>query len=126
MPTVWSENDLITAEKLNNTGIDDVLDLGVLNVDLSQENVNYEGNLTDNQITYLDNYRFVKFLLNIEEENSTIELYIPLLQKINMEGILSYLFETRSISAANYSNYAVQVAPLEKKFYFNYSLNSFN
>ena len=55
MPTVWSENDLITAEKLNNTGIDDVLDLGIIEIGLAQEPSSYNGTLTEDQTTKLKN-----------------------------------------------------------------------
>ena len=89
MPTVWSENDLITAEKLNNTGIDDVLDLGVLDIDLSQDNAKYEGNLTDEQIEKLEKCKFVKFTTTVND--ITIEVYIPLVQK-TLSDVLYYTF----------------------------------
>ena len=89
MPTVWSENDLITAEKLNNTGIDDVLDLGVLDIDLSQDSAKYEGNLTDEQIEKLEKCKFVKFTTTVND--ITIEVYIPLVQK-TLSDVLYYTF----------------------------------
>ena len=89
MPTVWSENALITAEKLNNTGIDDVLDLGVLDIDLSQDNAKYEGNLTDEQIEKLEKCKFVKFTTTVND--ITIEVYIPLVQK-TLSDVLYYTF----------------------------------
>ena len=79
MPTVWSENDLITAEKLNNTGINDVLDLGVLDVDLSQDDWFTEGTLNEEQIEKLKDCKFVKFQPNIS--GYIYEIFIPVLLK---------------------------------------------
>lgn len=122
----WKENDIITAEKLNNTGIDDVLDLGVIEgIDPDSNNWNYNGDLQDNQIVNLDNYRFVKFEMTIED-GSKVSIYIPLFQRLVMGDIISYVFEREIISSSNYSTYSVQVISIEKKFYFNYSLISFN
>ena len=90
MPTVWSENDLITTEKLNNTGIDDVLDLGVIEIGLSQEPSSYNGTLTDDQILKLEKCKYVKF--KVESSDMSVEQYIPLIQKAVMANQVSYTF----------------------------------
>ena len=90
MPTVWSENDLITAEKLNNTGIDDVLDLGIIEIELAQEPSSYNGTLTEDQITKLEKCKYVKF--KVESSDTSVEQYIPLIQKAIMPDQISYTF----------------------------------
>ena len=90
MPTVWSENDLITAEKLNNTGIDDVLDLGVIEIGLAQEPSSYNGTLTEDQTTKLEKCKYVKF--KVESSDMSVEQYIPLVQKAVMTNQISYTF----------------------------------
>ena len=90
MPTVWSENDLITAEKLNNTGIDDVLDLGVIEIGLDQEPSSYEGTLTEDQTTKLEKCKYVKF--KVKSSDMSVEQYIPLIQKAVTTNQISYIF----------------------------------
>ena len=90
MPTVWSENDLITAEKLNNTGIDDVLDLGVIEIELALEPSSYNDTLTEDQTTKLEKCKYIKF--KVESSDTSVEQYIPLLQKAVMPDQISYTF----------------------------------
>ena len=62
----WKENDIITAEKLNNLeeGCDDIFDLGVVEYEVpTKENpiIRFEGNLTEEQAEKLWNAKRVKF-----------------------------------------------------------------
>ena len=62
----WKENDIITAEKLNNLeeGCDDIFDLGVVDITFPTEenpSVSIEENLTEEQVEKLWNAKRVKF-----------------------------------------------------------------
>lgn len=98
MPTVWSENDLITAEKLNNTGIDDVLDLGVLDIDLGQEN--WSGALNDGQIEKLENCKFIKFTcISSSTPDYPVIYQIPVYVKMFNKDIFQELHAELSLHA---------------------------
>ena len=89
----WKENDIITAEKLNNLeeGCNNTFDLGVIDVELpTEENPNFsiEGNLTDEQIEKLRKCNQVSISTAEGDENfSTISyLLIPITGKAIYDG----------------------------------------
>lgn len=87
----WKENDIITAEKLNNLeeGCDDIFDLGVVDITFPTEenpSVDIEGNLTEEQVEKLWDTKKIKistinsglttsFILNLFQEqlNSSLQ-----------------------------------------------------
>ena len=90
-PTIWNENDIITAEKLNNieNGISDlVLDLG--EVELTIEEGNLKGGViyfNEEQIQKLSNENLIGVLATLKYDNTTFKTF---LNKISTNSSIAY------------------------------------
>ena len=103
-PTIWNENDIITAEKLNNleSGIDDlILDLGEVNLTVDEENNRYEQatiTLNEDQLSILQNENLigirVKLLTNVHEIPVSLNCFLQKVMgmKLDSEGLIYPLF----------------------------------
>lgn len=76
-PTIWSENDIITAEKLNNIeeGIDNTLEISVSGEEFNQALT--EGLIIEDSSDLLEKYlknniKYIKLKINTEEANITV------------------------------------------------------
>lgn len=96
-PTVWNENDIITAEKLNNleSGIDDlILDLG--QIELTIEEGNSKGgiiSLNENQANKIKNENLIGVKVTLSVQNNSFDYIDCILQKVGMiEGSPYFYF----------------------------------
>lgn len=120
--TIWQENDLITADKLNNIEngindvINDVLDLGVLEgLNFNQDKVNYNVTITDeikNKLKEKTFYDKVKFSYVVGDDEETIKYnflcYLACLaenQTLSNESMNAYM----SSYSSNFSNILITV-----------------
>lgn len=90
-PTVWNENDIITADKLNNieSGIDDlILDLG--SIELTIEEGNSKGGvilLNENQANKIKNENLIGVKVTLSVQNNSFNSFECILQKVGeVEG----------------------------------------
>lgn len=102
--TVWYEGDLITAEKLNNTCIDDTFEIkeiltasseeDVENWDFNKFNKNFELTLTDEQyqdlISKIENLKYIKF-------TSKLTVNIDNYEGADGQSLSSYVFDEINI-----------------------------
>ena len=92
-PTIWNENDIITAEKLNNleSGIDDlILDLGQIELTIEEA---YSKNgiisLNEDQANKIKNENLIGVKVTLSIQNNSFDC---ILQKVNMisEGFVCF------------------------------------
>lgn len=135
----WKENDIITAEKLNNLeeGCDDIFDLGVVDITLPTEEdpaVIVKGNLIDDQIEKLRNCDRVK--LSIVEEASNISvtscMLFPIIGKViydGSDGEMSFNNETLNLASFLYNGtflYKLQFDLSNKSYNFSIKYSNLN
>lgn len=102
-PTVWNENDIITAEKLNNleSGVDDlILDLG--QIELTIEEGNSKGgiiSLNENQVNKIKNENLIGVKVTLPVQNNSFDYIDCILQKVGMIEDSPYFYFYQAIGS---------------------------
>ena len=121
-PTVWNENDIITAEKLNNleSGIDDlILDLGEVSLTVNENDNRYEQaviTLNEDQLSILQNENLigirVKLLTNVFETPVSLNCFLQKVMSMELmaEGLTTLPIFNQKLEPSDFIPYYLDVS----------------
>lgn len=104
-PTVWNENDIITADKLNNleSGIDDlILDLGQVELTIEEDGAKIGAIYLDEiQVNKIKNENLIGVKVTLPAQNNSFNYIDCILQKVGMIEGSPYFYQAIGSDSLN-------------------------